>query len=134
MLAAMSMVRAQTIDPSIVISTLGVSNEHLQAKVFGDGIVDIKYEIGGCKVSAAAARSEFKNDLVKLLPAVLASYAWIKNIKVAGGCPVLDGYGRSGYDDAFISAMFMRKELDKVVWRNVRPDDLFYAISFGRFE
>lgn len=59
------------------------------------------------------------------LPAMLAKYPWIKNIKVAGGCPVLDVYGRSHYDDSFISAMFMRDELDRVVWDKVRPEDLF---------
>lgn len=126
--------KAQTIDPSIVASTLSVSSEHLSVRAFGQGIVDVKYQIAGCSVSATAARVGFKNDLVKLLPAMLAKYPWIKSIKIAGGCPVLGVYGRSDYDDAFISAMFMRSELDKVAWDNVRPDDLFSRISFGRFE
>lgn len=126
--------RAQTIDPSIVTSTLGVSPEHLSVRAFGQGLVDVKYKIAGCSVSVTAARTGFKNDLVKLLPAMLAKYPWIKNIKVAGGCPVLDIYGKGDYDDAFMSAMFMRDEVDKVAWDKVRPDDLFSRISFGRFE
>jgi hypothetical protein len=85
-------------------------------------------------VNATVARAGFKNDLVRLLPVMLAKYPWIKNIKVAGGCPVLDAYGRSDYDDAFISAMFLRDELDRVVWDKVSPDDLFNKVSFGRFE
>jgi hypothetical protein len=115
---------AQTIDPSIVTSTLGVSPEHLSIRASAQGVVDVKYQIAGCSVSATAARTGFKNDLVRLLPAMLAKYP----------CPVLDIYGRSDYDDAFISAVFMRDELDKVVWEKVRPEDLFSRISFGRFE
>jgi hypothetical protein len=125
---------AQTIDPSIVTSTLGVSPEHLSIRASAQGVVDVKYQIAGCSVSATAARTGFKNDLVRLLPAMLAKYPWIKNTKIMGGCPVLDIYGRSDYDDAFISAVFMRDELDKVVWEKVRPEDLFSRISFGRFE
>lgn len=125
---------AQIVDPAIVTSTLGVSSDHLVVRAFGDGVVDIKYQIAGCSVSATAARSGFKSDLVRLLPVVTTKYPWVKNISIAGGCPVLDVYGRSSYDDAFISAMFMRGELNKVVWENVRPDDLFYRVSFGRFE
>jgi hypothetical protein len=127
-------VKAQTIDPSIVTSTLGVSSDHLMVRASAQGVVDVKYQIAGCSVSATAARTGFKNDLVRLLPAMLAKYPWIKNIKIMGGCPVLDVYGKSDYDDTFISAMFMRDELDKVVWDKVRPEDLFSRISFGRFE
>jgi hypothetical protein len=122
------------VDSSVVTSRLGVSSDHLSVKVFGDGLVDIKYQIPGCSLSASAARTGFKNDLVRLLPVLTAKYPWIKNISIAGGCPVLDVYGKSGYDDAFISAMFMRDELNKVVWERVRSDDLFYHVSFGRFE
>lgn len=126
--------KAQTIDPSIATSTLGISSDHLMARASALGVVDVEYQIAGCAVSASAARAGFKHDLVRLLPAMLAKYPWIKNIKVAGGCPVLDVYGRSHYDDSFISAMFMRDELDRVVWDKVRPEDLFSRISFGRFE
>jgi hypothetical protein len=127
-------VKAQTIDPSIVTSTLGVSSDHLMVRASVQGVVDVKYQIAGCSVSTTAARTGFKNDLVRLLPAMLAKYPWIKNIKIMGGCPVLDVHGKSDYDDTFISAMFMRDELDKVVWDKVRPEDLFSRISFGRFE
>jgi hypothetical protein len=126
--------KAQTIDSSVVTSTLGVSPEHLSVRTSSQGVVDVKYQVAGCSVSASAARTGFKNDLVRLLPAMLAKYPWIRNIKVAGGCPVLDVYGRGDYDDSFISAMFMRDELDKVVWDKVRPEDLFSHVSFGRFE
>src|SRR5258708_22900458 len=86
-------VKAQTIEPSIVTSTLGVSSDHLMVRASAQGVVDVKYQIAGCSVSATAARTGFKNDLVRLLPAMLSKYPWIKNIKIMGGCPVLDVYG-----------------------------------------
>jgi hypothetical protein len=103
-------------------------------KALGTRDLDVTYEIHACSVSAAAARAAFKADLIKLLPALLKINPTLKYISVSGGCPTVDVYGAAGYDNTFISAMFMRDDLDKVVWNDVQADDLFNQISFRRLE
>jgi hypothetical protein len=125
---------AQTVDASVITSTLGTSNKHLAINASDDDAIDVTYEIPVCHISLIAARNAFKADLVKLLPALLAISPTLKNIKVSGGCPTTDAHGVIGYDDAFISAMFMRYDLDRVAWQTVQAEDLFYQISFGRIE
>jgi hypothetical protein len=125
---------AQTVDASVITSALGTPSRHLAIDASDNDAVDVTYEIPACDVSTSAARSTFKADLVKLLPALLAINPTLKSIKVSGGCPTVDAHGNAGYDDAFIAAMFMRYDLDKVVWQTVQADDLFYQISFGRLE
>jgi hypothetical protein len=98
---------------------------------FSGKYLDIGFDLPSCD---AASRAEFKSTLVRLLPAVLAKFPESTNIRVKGGCTIRDVYGKESHDADLITAMFMRDQLEKVVWDKVRPDDLFSKISFGRFE
>lgn len=116
----------------MVASTLNVKAEHLRTTGSVEA-PDIWYQVNGCAVSPSAAQRGFQNDLVKLLPALLAKYPAIQNIFIHGGCPVIDVYGRESFDENAINAMFTRENLDKVVWERIRPADLFNRVAHGRW-
>jgi hypothetical protein len=122
---------ASIIDPSLIVSTLHVKTDHL--KVQGSTAPDIWYEVNNCRISPSAARKDFQNTLVTLLPVLLATYPSIQNIFIHGGCPMIDVYGRESFDDNAINAMFTRENLDKVVWKNVTPENLFDHVAHGRW-
>jgi hypothetical protein len=46
---------------------------------------------------------------------------------------MVDAYGRESFDDNAINAMFTRENLDKVVWKNVTPENLFNHVAHGRW-
>jgi hypothetical protein len=122
---------ASPIDPALIVSTLHVKTDHL--KVTGTSAPDIWYEVNNCRVSPSAARMDFQNNLVTLLPVLLAKYPGIQNIFIHGGCLMVDAYGRESFDDNAINAMFTRENLDKVVWKNVTPENLFNHVAHGRW-
>jgi hypothetical protein len=72
MLSPASAQSASIIDPSLIVSTLHVKMDHL--KVQGSSALDIWYEVNNCTVSPSAARKDFQNNLVTLLPVLLAKY------------------------------------------------------------
>lgn len=94
---------------------------------------DVFYEISTCRLGARAARRQYLEDLVTLLPAILSKYPEADKIKISGGCEYVDQYGRSHFDDGAISAMWERKDLKPVVWENVDREFLFNKLSYGHW-